>query len=172
MSAVHIRPEAEGRANAIAAFDRHRGKLRQRLPYARVDHVGSTSVPGALTKGDVDLLVRVDSERFDEAAARLREGYAVHQPENWTATYASFVDPSERTPPVGVQLVVAGSSEESLFIPFREALIADSELLSRYNELKARHDGESYELYTSLKGRFVEEVLAALAKRAEGRPGA
>jgi GrpB-like predicted nucleotidyltransferase (UPF0157 family) len=171
MSAVRIRPEAEGRANAIAAFHRHRGEIRRLLPYAQVEHVGSTSVPGALTKGDVDLLVRVDPERFGDTVERLRERYAVHQPENWTATYASFVHPSERRPPVGVQLVVAGSPEESLFIPFREALIADRELLSRYNELKARHDGESYERYTSLKGRFVEDVLAALAKRAKGRSG-
>ena len=29
------------------------------MPRAEVEHVGATAVPGALTKGDVDLLVRV-----------------------------------------------------------------------------------------------------------------
>jgi hypothetical protein len=33
----------------------------------------------------------------------LRELYAVPQPENWTPTYASVVDPSAADPPVGVR---------------------------------------------------------------------
>jgi hypothetical protein len=33
----------------------------------------------------------------------LRELYVVPQPENWTPTYASVVDPSAADPPVGVR---------------------------------------------------------------------
>jgi GrpB-like predicted nucleotidyltransferase (UPF0157 family) len=73
------------------------------LPEAEIEHVGSTSIPGALTKGDVDLLVRVEDGAFATASATLGELYAVHQPENWTPTYASFVDPSAADPPVGVR---------------------------------------------------------------------
>ena len=88
------------------------------LPGAELEHVGSTAIPGALTKGDLDVLVRVPAARFAATVATLRDLYTVHQPENWTPTYASFVDPASADPPVGVQLVVAGSADDALFAPF------------------------------------------------------
>jgi GrpB-like predicted nucleotidyltransferase (UPF0157 family) len=138
------------------------------LPAAHVDHVGSTSIPGALTKGDVDLLVRVDAERFDAAVAALRSCYAVHQPENWAPAYASFADPEPTDLPVGVQLAVAGSADDLLFGAFLDALIDDPALLAEYNALKLRHDGDEYERYTGVKREFVERVLAR-AKRSSPR---
>ena len=160
MAPVRIRPEAEIRAAALSAFESHRDRVRALVPEAEVEHVGATSVPGAMTKGDLDLLVRVEPERFERAVAALRGAYAVHQPENWTPTFASFVDPQATELPVGVQLAVAGSADEALFGPFREALIRDPALLAEYNALKLRLDGEDYERYTEAKGEFVERVLA------------
>jgi GrpB-like predicted nucleotidyltransferase (UPF0157 family) len=160
MAAIRIRPEAEIRAAAQAAFESHRDRVRKLLPDAEVEHVGATSVPGALTKGDLDLLVRVKPDRFESAVAALRGAYAIHQPENWTQTFASFVDPEAAALPVGVQLAVAGSAEDALFGPFREALTRDPELLAEYNALKLRLDGADYERYTAVKGEFVERVLA------------
>jgi GrpB-like predicted nucleotidyltransferase (UPF0157 family) len=90
----------------------------------------------------------------------------LHQPENWTATFASFVDPNAADPPVGVQLVVPGSDEESIFEPFIEALTQDPRLLDEYNALKTRLDGADYDRYTREKGEFVERVL----KRGEAAP--
>ena len=76
MSAVGIRPEAEIRNVATTAFKDHRDRVLGLIPVAEVEHVGSTSIPGALTKGDVDLLVRVHAGEFDAAdrlpAASLR----------------------------------------------------------------------------------------------------
>jgi GrpB-like predicted nucleotidyltransferase (UPF0157 family) len=147
---------------AFAAFDRHREQVLRLLPDAEVEHVGATSVPGALTKGDLDVLVRVHASEFARAVAVLRNAYAIHQPHNWTPTLASFHDPASSAPPVGVQLVVARSASDALFGPFRDALIADPALLAEYNELKLRLDGESYERYTTTKGAFVEDVLQKL----------
>jgi GrpB-like predicted nucleotidyltransferase (UPF0157 family) len=62
--------------------------------------------------------------------------------------------------PVGIQLTVAGSADDALFGPFREALIRAPALLAEYNALKLRLDGEDYERYTEVKGEFVERVLA------------
>lgn len=160
MGVVRIRSEAEIRAAAKSAVEEHRQRVLELLPEAQVDHVGSTSIPGALTKGDVDLLVRVDAARFDAAVAALRGLYAVHQPENWTPTYASFADPEATDLPIGVQLAVAGSADDLLFGPFRDALVDDPALLAEYNALKLRHDGDEYERYTEVKGEFVERVLA------------
>jgi GrpB-like predicted nucleotidyltransferase (UPF0157 family) len=159
MSTVRIRPVAEIEPEATAAFLEHRERISKLLPDAEIAHVGSTAVPGALTKGDVDLLVRTSAAGFDQAVRALRATYAVHQPENWTATYASFVDPESTDPPVGVQLAVAGSDEDAFFGPFIDALTNDPELLARYNALKLELDGSDYERYTRAKGEFVERVL-------------
>jgi GrpB-like predicted nucleotidyltransferase (UPF0157 family) len=162
MAPVRIRPELELRASVAAALAHHAPRIAARLPGVEIEHVGSTSIPGALTKGDLDLLVRVDAAGFDAAVVALRELYAVHQPENWTATYASFADPAASDPPVGVQLAVRGSGDDLLFAPFRQALIDDPALLREYNDLKLSLDGEDYESYTDVKGAFVQRVLAAL----------
>jgi GrpB-like predicted nucleotidyltransferase (UPF0157 family) len=159
MGHIRIRPEAELRASVATAYARHHEWIRAELPAAEIEHVGSTSIPGALTKGDLDLLVRVDAAGFDPAAGALRALYAVHQPENWTATYASFADPGADDPPVGVQLVVGGSADDALFGPFRRAMIADPELLAAYNALKRRYDGSDYATYTDAKAAFIARVL-------------
>jgi GrpB-like predicted nucleotidyltransferase (UPF0157 family) len=160
MAPIRVRPEAQLRASVTAAFAQHRERIAERLPAAEIEHVGSTSIPGALTKGDLDLLVRVDAAGFEPAVRVLRTLYAVHQPDNWTPTYASFSDADAHDPPVGVQLVVAGSADDALFGPFRRAMIADPELLAAYNDLKRRFDGSDYDAYTDAKAQFIERVMA------------
>jgi GrpB-like predicted nucleotidyltransferase (UPF0157 family) len=159
MTVIRIRPEAEIREAVEAAFLRHRERISKLLPNADVAHIGSTAVPGALTKGDLDLLVRVPGGGFEPAVRALQTAYAVHQPENWTTSFASFVDPNATDPPMGVQLAVSGSDEEALFAPFVEALTEDPALLDEYNALKTSLDGADYERYTREKGEFVERVL-------------
>jgi GrpB-like predicted nucleotidyltransferase (UPF0157 family) len=119
-------------------------------------------VLGALTKGDVDLAVRVEREELGPAQAELGGLYAIHQPENWTPTYASFIDPEAGDPPVGVQLVVRGSPDDRLFIGLRDLLRSDAELLAAYNDFKRAHEGATYEDYADAKERFWEPVLARL----------
>jgi len=153
------------RTAAESAFEEHRGRVLRLLPDAEVEHVGATSIPGALTKGDVDVLVRVTVDDFDDAVSQLRRLYAVHQPHNWTPTFASFADRDAGDPPVGIQLVVAGSADDGLFGPFREALIRDPALLANYNALKRRHDGDDYQHYTDAKGEFVRDVLERVGRR-------
>jgi GrpB-like predicted nucleotidyltransferase (UPF0157 family) len=160
MATVRIRPAAQIAASVAAAIAAHGAQIAAVLPGAEVEHVGATAIPGALTKGDLDLLVRVPAARFHAAVSALRELYAVHQTEHWTPTYASFVDPEARDPPVGVQLAVAGSPDDALFAPFRDALIVDPDLLAQYNALKLSLDGAEHEHYTETKGAFVERVLA------------
>ena len=160
MAVVRIRPSGKILPSADAAFRAHSRRIAAALPAAEIEHVGSTAIPGALTKGDLDLLVRVPAQQFAAAAATLGDLYAVHQADNWTPTYASFVDADARDPPVGVQLAVAGSADDALFAPFRDALIADPVLLTQYNALKRSLDGAEYEHYTDVKGAFVERVLA------------
>jgi GrpB-like predicted nucleotidyltransferase (UPF0157 family) len=158
-SVIRIRPVDE--VAFETAVRRHGARIARLLPGAEVTHVGSTAVPGALTKGDVDLMVRVAADELEAAARALSGAYAIHQPENWSPTFASFLDAEAGDPPVGVQLVAEGSKDEALFEPFLAALRDDPELLAEYNALKRRLDGSDYELYTRAKGEFIERVLAS-----------
>lgn len=169
MDVIRIRPADEVRDSAAATFAEHRAVVGALIPGAEVEHVGATAVPGAVTKGDVDVLVRVGEPDFPAAVEVLARRYAIHQPDQWTPTFASFRDPQAPEPGVGVQLVVAGSDFDACFGPFRDALIEDAALLAAYNECKRRLDGLGYDAYTEQKAEFVERVLRDLDNRA-GRP--
>ena len=60
---MQIRRAEEIQDLATAAFDAHRREVVALLPAAEVEHVGATAVPGALTKGDVDLAFRSVTSR-------------------------------------------------------------------------------------------------------------
>ena len=154
---ISFRPSSEFRAEAERAVAAHGAEIAALLPGAEAEHVGSTSIPGALTKGDVDLLVRVPAERFADAVERLRERYAVHQPENWSPTYASFTDPGDHT---GIQLAVAGSGDDTMFERLYALFRERPELLEDYNALKRRHEGGDPEAYWREKQAFIEALLA------------
>ena len=162
MASIRVRPAEEIEGLTSAALLAHRNTVLALLPNAEVEHVGATAVPGAVTKGDLDLLARVTEADFSTAIEILSRRYAVHQPHNWTSTLASFKDPTASEPEVGVQLVVSGSPDDRMFGPFRDALIHDPALLAEYNALKQSLDGSDYDYYTEQKAEFIERVLRAI----------
>jgi GrpB-like predicted nucleotidyltransferase (UPF0157 family) len=166
---VDFRPETDFRAAIAAEIARHRAQIETALPDADVEHIGSTAVPGALTKGDLDLLVRVAGDRFSDAVAALGAIYAVHQGENWTTRFASFKQVPEGGVPVGVQLVVAGGTDDRLFTEWRDRLSADPALLERYNDLKSSHAGDDPDTYIEAKASFIEAVIGD-GMGSEGEP--
>jgi GrpB-like predicted nucleotidyltransferase (UPF0157 family) len=124
MRELRFRPATELWPLVDRAFQQHSREVRRLVPGAEVEHMGATAVPGSLTKGDLDLLVRVAPENFPGAVESLTSRYAIHQPENWTATYASFFDERDDHLPVGVQLVVTGSDIDDAFVAIRQLLRA------------------------------------------------
>jgi len=94
VAGVRIRRAEDIQDLARAAHDAHRRDVVALLPAAEDEHVGATAVPGALTKGDVDLLVRASEREFAEAVSILRNRYVIHQLHNWTRTLASFKAPA------------------------------------------------------------------------------
>jgi GrpB-like predicted nucleotidyltransferase (UPF0157 family) len=156
---MDLRPESEIRAAVAAVAGEQRARIEASVPGAEVEHIGSTAVPGALTKGDLDLLVRVPQEEFERAAATLAETYTIHQPENWTTVFASFKEVPEGEVPVGIQLVLAGGMDERLFRAWRDRLSADPVLLERYNALKRSLRDADPDAYIGAKAHFIEAVI-------------
>ena len=153
---IRLVREEEIRGRVAGVFAGRRVELEGMLPGARVEHVGSTAVPGSLTKRDLDICVIVAGEEFERASRVLGERFAIHQPENWTPTLASFTAPPEDGVDVGVQLVPAGSADERHFVGWRDRLRADPELRARYDELKRRHQAEDMNAYRAAKERLIQ----------------
>ena len=88
---VSFAPEREFRDDVAAAYEEVGGALRALLPRACLNHVGSTSVPGSLTKGDLDVCVLVSAAAFAEADAALASRYARNEGSDRSPTFSAFV---------------------------------------------------------------------------------
>src|SRR4030095_4363123 len=103
---------------------------------AEVLHTGATAVPGCLTKGDLDIVVRVDRVDFAASEALLADRFRRNTGSIRTDEFAAFEDP-DRSPHLGVQLTVKGGALDD-FHRFAETLRQDPLLVRRYNDLKLR----------------------------------
>lgn len=156
---MRFEPEESNRAAVASCYAKHRAAIEALVPGAEIEHVGSTAVPGALTKGDLDLLVRVPEQHFAAAIESLKAELVVDQAENWSSTFASFRPPSEGEIPVGIQVVIAGSGDDALFLEWRERLRSEPELLERFNRFKLGQAGAEPDHYVAAKAAFIEAVL-------------
>ena len=111
--------------------------VRSRLTAAAVAGelvlTGALSVPGALTKGDIDLHLRVD-DRFAEVAERVARLYSPAERQAWAPTLAVFAVPAARD--TGLAVTPRGSVHDVRFTRAWERLRADASLLEEYNALK------------------------------------
>jgi GrpB-like predicted nucleotidyltransferase (UPF0157 family) len=156
--------QARARAEAEQLYERIAADLKVLLPAAAdIRHIGATAVPGCLTKGDLDIIVRVAAEAFVAADAALAMRFARNMGSKHTASFSSFED-ATTTPHLGIQLATIGS-EDDCFHPFVEALRQDPELVAQYNALKRQFDGKPMEIYRTAKSAFVRDVLSRLDGR-------
>src|SRR5688572_2454533 len=100
MERVTFVEESQIRGQVQRAFRRYRRRLQRLLPRAEILHVGSTAVPGSLTKGDLDIQVRVEREAFRETRRTLAQHFARNTGSTATSSFASFQDDGA-TPKLG-----------------------------------------------------------------------
>lgn len=155
-------PSDAAAVRAAAAFELLRTRLVALLPAgADIEHVGATAVPGCLTKGDLDICVRVDGDAFGAADAALAAQFARNTGSVRTDAFSAFADDTA-DPPLGIQLVARGGELDD-FVRFRDALRADPSLVAAYNNLKFASDGRPMDDYRAMKAAFVVKVLAGSA---------
>jgi len=136
-------------------FETEKEELVDLFPDAAIEHIGSTAVPGTLTKGDLDINIRIRSEEFDQAVETLKTLYEINQSENWSKEFASFKDDSRD---LGIQVTVLNSPED-YFIAQREYLTNHPEAVSELNSLKEQFEGKSMDEYQKAKGEFFEKLI-------------
>ncbi|GEP05114.1 GrpB family protein [Methylobacterium oxalidis] len=149
---------AETCARAEALFRSLALDLAAVLPEgAGIEHVGATAIPHCLTKGDLDLAIRVEERDFETCRRLLAGRFAPNPGSVSTASFCAFADAGS-DPPVGIQLVVRGS-ELDVFTRFRDRLRADPNQVRAYNALKLRHAGGSMKRYRDAKAAFIAGIL-------------
>jgi GrpB-like predicted nucleotidyltransferase (UPF0157 family) len=158
---LKLAPDADtARSAAETLFRAIASELAALLPAsAEVLHIGATAVPGCLTKGDLDIVIRVDRVDFPAAHALLSGRLSRNDGSVRTDAFAAFED-AHCSPHLGVQLTAKGGALD-IFHHFVEALRADPALVRRYNALKQRFRDRPMADYRAAKDAFVGEVLAA-----------
>jgi hypothetical protein len=123
----------------------------------RLELTGAASMPGVLTKGDVDLHLRVTGPAtFAAVTERLGEMHRPASPEAWAETLAVFEVPGGR--PIGLAVTPVDSEHDQRFRRCWSRLRRDPGLLSEYNAMKeAAYGGRSYE---ALKSAFFTRIAA------------
>ncbi|MEV0147929.1 MULTISPECIES: GrpB family protein [unclassified Nonomuraea] len=145
---------------------------------ARIDHIGSTSVPGLAAKPVIDIQVSVRSfEPLDAYRAPLEEELGfVFRADNPERTKRYFREPpgSRRT---HVHVRLLGSFSEQLPLLFRDHLRCHPEAAAAYAEVKRRCAAEFRDDrtgYVEAKDAFVWEIVRradAWAQRTGWLPG-
>lgn len=131
-------------------------RLLHKLYRADVQHVGSSAVPGSLTKGDLDLCVRVPERDLELAYSEIARilgcaGTVISGTLQQFSTDIAGI-------PVGVQLVLKDGPED-FFVHFRDLLREDDELRESYESLKHRYEGKRHTDYRAEKAYFIQRIL-------------
>jgi len=141
-------------------FERHRAVIAEALGARarRIDHVGSTSVPGLAAKPIVDIQVTVDDPDDDAAFAPALEavGYELRVRE---PRHRMF-----RTPARDVQVHIweAGSDDERRHVLFRDWLRADESDRILYEDTKRRLADRRWRdvnYYAEAKSPVIAEIM-------------
>lgn len=142
-----------------ATFEIHRDRIAAALgtDARRIDHVGSTAVPGLPAKAIIDVDLSVDDIEDEPAylPALQRAGYCLRVREPGHRMV--------RTPDLAVHVHICqtGSDWERRHLLFRDRLRADPADRAGYAELKtrlARHEWTDMTAYADAKGPLIAEI--------------
>ncbi len=157
MEKVNFKLSSELKEKSEKLFEDQKEKIIEQLPYAEIEHIGGTAIPNLYTKGDLDINIRVeDKSEFQKAIDLLKSKYEINQPDNWNQAFASFKDDSNFELPLGIQLTIKGTLEDH-FIRQRDKLLAEPELVEKYNTLRLQYHEGNMKDYRTAKDSFLRE---------------
>lgn len=163
-----------------AAFEAEAARVRGALGelLARIDHVGSTSVPGLAAKPTIDLQASVTADPIplENVAARLEPLGYVHVPMWDPVNYPMFARPAEGHRLFHLHVCHAGGDQEHRHLAVRDYLRAHPEEAAAYADLKLRL-AALHPTDRAAYGAGKDALLQALERRAlawagneKGRP--
>jgi GrpB-like predicted nucleotidyltransferase (UPF0157 family) len=141
-------------------FERQRARIASALGHVarRIEHIGSTSVPGLAAKPIIDILVAIDDVENEQSYVPALEasGYVLRIRELGHLML--------RTPDVSVHVHVwtTGSDQERRLLLFRDWLRCSREDRNAYERFKrqlSRRDWADRSYYARAKGPLIAEIV-------------
>jgi GrpB-like predicted nucleotidyltransferase (UPF0157 family) len=141
-----------------------KGVRRALGPFAlRVEHIGSTAVPGLAGKDIIDIQVSVTSfyPESNYRAPLERTGYT-YRPDDDLDHRFFKQDSAAGRRLANLHLCEVGSARETRHLLFRDILRSDRQTAKEYELLKTRLSAKHEDVlsYTNAKTAFIAEVLA------------
>lgn len=93
-------------------FEHYQNKIKTLLPSAVIEHIGASSIPNAISKGDLDICISVTQTEFDGAIQKLITLNFLEKKETLRTNQLCMLE-SLNNDDVALQLIVKGSEFES-----------------------------------------------------------
>jgi len=142
-------------------FEKLLKEVRAILPNARIEHIGSSSIPNSISKGDLDVFVGVPKPDLEKAVNLIKDLEFAEKENTFRSDELCMLTTNKFNYDVAIQ-VVANNSDFEDFIKFRNALKGDPNLVNEYNNIKFKAQNLSNTEYRKMKSQFIDFVLKGI----------
>ncbi|MBJ8433257.1 MULTISPECIES: GrpB family protein [Acinetobacter] len=153
---IFLEPE-QYQERCAQLFNSYQKDISTLLPFAKIEHIGSSAIPNAISKGDLDIYIEVMPEQFEFAIEQLKTLNFIEK-QNTLRTHELCMLESLNNDDVAFQIVVSGSIF-TFFLAFKNKLINSPTLVNEYNELKLQCSHLDPDQYRTIKSDFINRVL-------------
>lgn len=137
-------------------FEDYKTKIQQLIPFAIVEHIGSSAIPNAISKGDLDIYIEVPSQYFLNSIEQLKMLKFKEKLDTLRTDNLCMLESLEHD--VAFQIVTT-DSEFCNFLIFRDRLRQAPDLVTQYNRLKQNCVGFNQDQYREIKSNFIQQIL-------------
>ncbi|NUF38173.1 GrpB family protein [Acinetobacter lactucae] len=156
---VFLEPE-KYQQRCAQLFNSYQKDISTLLPFAKIEHIGSSAIPNVISKGDLDIYIEVKPEHFEFAIAQLKTLNFIEK-QNTLRTHELCMLESLNNDDVAFQIVVT-DSVFAFFLTFRNKLMDSPTLVNEYNQLKLQCSHLDHDQYRTIKSDFINRVLSHL----------
>ncbi|MDQ9951043.1 MULTISPECIES: GrpB family protein [Acinetobacter] len=153
---IFLEPE-QYQQRCTQLFNSYQKEISALLPFAKIEHIGSSAIPNAISKGDLDIYIEVMPEQFEFAIEQLKTLNFIEK-QNTLRTHELCMLESLNNDDVAFQIVVSGSIF-TFFLAFKNKLIDSPTLVNEYNQLKLQCSHLDPDQYRAIKSDFINRVL-------------
>ncbi|MFA2945331.1 GrpB family protein [Acinetobacter pittii] len=153
---VFLEPE-QYQQRCAQLFNSYQKDISTLLPFAKIEHIGSSAIPNAISKGDLDIYIEVMPEQFEFTIEQLRTLNFIEK-QNTLRTHELCMLESLNNDDVAFQIVVTDSIF-TFFLTFKNKLISSPTLVNEYNQLKLQCSHLDPDQYRTIKSDFINRVL-------------
>ncbi|MFA2977369.1 GrpB family protein [Acinetobacter pittii] len=153
---VFLEPE-KYQQRCAQLFNSYHKAICALLPFAKIEHIGSSAIPNAISKGDLDIYIEVIPKQFEFAIEQLKTLNFIEK-QNTLRTHELCMLESLNNDDVAFQIVVT-DSVFTFFLTFKNKLISSPTLVNEYNQLKLQCSHLDPDQYRTIKSDFINRVL-------------